>query len=125
MAGEIQGRRCATIDVSTGDRARMMAMERDYLAQTRIAEADLTVVIPVHFIHITDGADGAITAAQRRDQIAALNKAYEKIGVVFTHTEDHVTSVDNASFFRMGHLSARERTCKTTHRAVDPTRGLN
>jgi hypothetical protein len=125
MAEEIQGRRCATIDVSTGDRARMAGMERDYLAATRIAEADLTVVVPVHFIHITDGAQGVISAAQRRDQIAALNDAYKSVGVAFTYKEDDVKAVDNADFFRMGHLSSRERTCKTNNQAIDPTMGLN
>jgi hypothetical protein len=125
MADQIQGRRCATIDVSTGDRARMAALERQYVQATRITEADVTVVIPVHFIHIVDGARGAITASQRRKQIEVLNEAFEPIGVAFTHDESNVDVVDNASFFRMGHLSLRERNCKTAHQAVDPTKGLN
>src|SRR5690242_20743713 len=106
MADEVFGRRCATHDVGSGDRARLADLEGDFLTATRIDEADVTVAIAVHFIHVVDGAQGAITAAQRQKQIAALNTAYSGLGITFN--EASAKQVDNAAFFRLGHASKRE-----------------
>lgn len=122
---EILGRRCATHEVSTGDRLRMSELERQFRARTRIVEADLHATIHVVFIHIVDGGQGAITPEQRKKQIDVLNDAYQSAGVDFRYAEDEVVVVDDASFFRMGHLSARERKCKTDNQALDPATGLN
>jgi hypothetical protein len=103
----------------------MAELEANYLATTRIAEADLTAAIPIRFIHVVDGANGRITADQRRDQVKILNDAYRSIGITFTYKEAEVVEVDNADFFRMGHQSRRERDCKTQNQAVDPREGLN
>lgn len=121
----VQRRRCATIDIGSGDRARMAELEAQFIQDTRITEADLSLVIPVNFIHVVDGAQGAISAEQRKRQVTALNGAYAAMGIVFTAEEGNVSVVDNPEFFRMGHMSARERNCKTQNQAVDPKRGLN
>jgi len=119
------GRRCGTHDVSTGDRARMADMERDFRTRTRIAEADLSTVINVQFIHIIDGQAGKISSGQRADQIEVMNAAFQRMGISFQYSEDKVVEVDDAQFFRMGHGSIRERQCKSQHQAIDPESGLN
>jgi len=103
----------------------MSSMEREFRERTRIAEADLSVTIPVHFIHVVDGQDGAISNGQRADQIEVMNKAYSRTGITFKYREEDVVVVDDAQFFRMGHGSLRERQCKTQNRAIDPETGLN
>lgn len=125
MVDQVLGRRCATVDVGSGDRARMAVLESRFLQESRIMEAELSVIIPVHFIHVVDGAQGSVTREQRAKQVEVLNEAYSKIGVTFTASEANVSVVDNGSFFRMGHLSARERNCKSQNQAVDPKNGLN
>src|SRR5262245_11688732 len=125
MSKEILGRRCATHQVSTGDRLRMSEIERGFAERTRFAEAALTATIPVAFIHITSGSEGRITRAQREKQIEVMNRAYTSIGIDFTYNEQAVVEVDNEQFFRMGHDSLRERNCKTKHQALDPQTGLN
>lgn len=118
-------RRCATHTLSTADRQRMADLERDYMERTRIAEADLSVTIPVAFIHVVDGDQGHITADQRARQIAVMNDAYAFMGIDFTYDEDEVVVVDDPAYFRMGHGSLRERQCKTENQVIDPTTGLN
>ncbi len=118
-------RRCATHDMSVGDRLRMAALESEFRQNTRISEADLRVTIPVAFIHVVDGSDGHITAEQRKDQIDVMNKAFEFLGIDFTYDEGEVVEVDNAAFFQMGHRSLRERNCKSQNQTIDPTTGLN
>ena len=125
MADNIQGRRCATASISSGDRMRMAELERDFVELTRITEADIELAITVHFIHIVDGSDGHITAQMRADQIDVLNRAYDMMGISFVYNEDDVKIVDNADYFRMGHGSLRERNCKTDNQAVSPEFGLN
>ena len=125
MAEEIGGRRCATIDVGSGDRVRMAGIEADFVSASRILEADLSLVVPVHFIHVVDGLNGSVTVQQRARQIEVLNQAYQKLNIVFTANETDVRTVDNAQFYKMGHLSAAERQCKTQYRAIDPRFGLN
>jgi hypothetical protein len=125
MSKEILGRRCATHQVSTGDRLRMSEIERAFAERTRFAEAALTATIPVAFIHIVSGAEGRITRAQREKQIEVMNGAYTSVGIDFTYDEQAVVEVDNEQFFRMGHGSLRERNCKTQHQALDPETGLN
>lgn len=122
---EIQGRRCATHPMSTGDQMRMREMERNYMERTRIAEADLRLTIPVAFIHVVDGDQGHITAEQRRQQIDVMNSAFEMMGIDFSYNEEDTTIVDNPAFFRMGHGSLRERQCKSQNQQLDPTTGLN
>ena len=121
----IQGRRCATHPISTGDQMRMAELERGFMERTRIAEADLRVVIPVAFIHVVDGDQGKITADQREQQIEVMNKAFKDMGISFCYKEEEVVEVDDPAFFRMGHGSLRERQCKTQNRVLDPTTGLN
>ena len=103
----------------------MADLESRFLQQTRIAEADLSVTIPVTFIHVVDDQDGAISAQQRSDQIQVMNNAYSDLGITFTYEENEVVLVDNGKFFRIGHRSLRERQCKSQHQAVDPQTGLN
>ncbi len=122
---EIQGRRCATHPISTGDQLRMAALEQNFKERTRIAEADLRVVIPVAFIHVVDGDRGKVNANQRQEQIDVMNKAFKDMGISFTYDENEVVEVDDPAFFRMGHGSLRERQCKTQNRVLDPTTGLN
>ena len=121
----IQGRRCATHPISTGDQLRMAELERGFMERTRIAEADLRVVIPVAFIHVVDGDQGKVTADQREQQIEVMNKAFKDMGISFCYKEEEVVEVDDPAFFRMGHGSLRERQCKTQNRVLDPTTGLN
>ena len=121
----IQGRRCATHPISTGDQLRMAELERGFMERTRIVEADLRVVIPVAFIHVVDGDQGKITADQREQQIEVMNKAFKDMGISFCYKEEEVVEVDDPAFFRMGHGSLRERQCKTQNRVLDPTTGLN
>ena len=61
-------RRCATHDVSTGDRARMAVLETNFRSNTRIAEANLSVTIPVAFVHIVDNEMG------KSRQLSGLNR---------------------------------------------------
>ena len=121
----VLGRRCGTHDLSTGDRMRMAEMENDFRARTRISEADLSVTIPVHFIHVVDGQNGTITDGQRADQIQVMNTAFSSMGISFVYNEDDVVIVEDAQLFRVGHGSLRERQCKSQHQAVDPEKGLN
>lgn len=125
MADEPIQRRCATHDPGTGDRARMAAIERNFLTQTGIAEAALSATIEIAFIHVINGSAGKVTAVQRQKQVQLLNKAYASSNISFKYDEAAVVEVDNADFFKMGHKSLRERQCKTQHHAIDPTRGLN
>lgn len=118
-------RRCATHDMSMADRMRMAGMERAYLESSRIAEADLQVVVPVAFIHVVDGEQGRISADQRAQQIEVMNDAFAFMGIHFSHHENDVSEVDNEAFFRMGHGSLRERNCKSQNRILAPHEGLN
>lgn len=125
MADEILGRRCATHEMSTGDLARMVELERAFREASRITESTMAVTIPVRFIHIVSGSEGVISQGQREDQIDVMNTAYADTGVSFTYAEDEVAEVNNATFFTMGHRSAAERQCKEQHQAIEPTMGLN
>lgn len=125
MSSPILERRCATHDVSTGDRSRLRELENGFIAESNITEADLSTTIKVRFIHIVDGANGRISATQRAAQIAVLNAAYEFVGLAFEYDENEVTEVSNTSYFTMGHRSLRERNCKSSHQAMPPEEGLN
>lgn len=122
---ELRGRRCGTRDLSTGDRARLSGLEQEFAASTGITDADLSAVVPVAFVHIVDGDAGRLDAQHRSRQIQVLNDAFAPLNVRFTHDEDAVKVVDDAQYFRMGHDSLRERTCKTENQMLDPTTGLN
>jgi hypothetical protein len=123
MADEILGRRCATHDLGSGDRARLAELQADFVAATRITEADLAFDIPVSFIHVVDGNTGKITATQRAKQIKVLNDAYKDLGITFHEANNK--EVNDAALFRVGHESKRERDLKTQHQAVNPRFGLN
>jgi hypothetical protein len=125
MVDRALARRCGTDEVSSGDRARMAELEANYLARTRVAEANLVAAIPINFIHVVDGANGGVTEEQRREQVKVLTNAYRSVGLVFTYNEAEVAEVNSADFFHMGHQSRRERDCKTQNQAVDPRFGLN
>ena len=122
---EIYSRRCATHDVSTGDRARMADLENEFRSRSRIVEADLSLTIPVAFIHIVDGGLGKISASQREKQIEVMNQAFLPMNIDFSYNEEEVIEVNNSRFYTMGHGSASERDCKTQHQLLDPERGLN
>ncbi|MCH7890921.1 MAG: PD40 domain-containing protein [Gemmatimonadetes bacterium] len=83
-----------------------------------------TINIPIKFIHITDGSGGKVNAQQRSDQVEVLNNAYGQHGITFTYEENDVKVVDNADWFRMGHLSAAERAAKKSLQ-VGPETTLN
>lgn len=125
MATPKFARRCGTHDLSTGDRARMADMEDEFRERTRISEADLSVVINVHFIHVIDGQSGQISNGQRADQIEIMNTAFAMMGIQFRYSENDVRVVEDPAFFAMGHGSARERDCKSQHQSIDPEQGLN
>ena len=118
-------RRCATIDIGSGDRARMAAFENDFLSAVRLHESGLSVTVPVHFIHVVDGSEGRISETQRTAQIAVLNNAFAPMNLRFSHDPADVHEIDNAEWFAMGHMSAAERACKAATQAVDPRHGLN
>lgn len=83
-----------------------------------------TINIPIQFIHITSGTEGAVDAQQRSDQIEVLNSAYREHGITFRYEEEEVKVVDDADWFRMGHGSAAERAAKSALQ-VDPETTLN
>jgi hypothetical protein len=123
MADEIRQRRCATHQPSSGDRARLADFERNAVGV--IPEAARDVTIPVVFIHVVDGDKGHITPAQRAEQIDVMNRAYQSVGIRFSFNESDTRVVNNASFFKMGHGSARERQCKSQNQGISPEKGLN
>ncbi|WP_146588831.1 zinc metalloprotease [Puniceibacterium confluentis] len=125
MTEALYGRRCATHELSTGDLARMSALEDSFRAASRMESSLRALCIKTHFIHVTDGAQGRISQTQREDQIAVLNAAYAPTGISFAYDEDMVVEVDNPDFYRMGHGSLRERNCKTLHQVDDPQKCLN
>jgi hypothetical protein len=78
-------RRCATQQPSTGDRQRIANFENEYLQN--VPEAALDLVIPLVFIHITDGAAGVVSPERRRRQVDILNTAYQTLGIRFRFNE--------------------------------------
>lgn len=118
-------RRCATHDVSTGDRARMAELESSFTSRSRIAEAELSATIPVVFVHIVDNDQGRVTADQRAEQIDVMNKAFEPMRLSFNYSESDVVEVNDADFYTMGHGSLNERQCKTQNQGIAPQKGLN
>lgn len=125
MNAETLKRRCATIEMGSGDRARMAEFESNFLGAVQLHESGITLIVPVHFIHVTNGAEGHVTEDQRVKQIDVLNKAYEMMNIRFTYDPQNVDVVDNAEWFSMGHHSFAERDCKTNTQAVDSRHGLN
>ena len=103
----------------------MAGFEADFTSAIRLEDSGLTLNVPVHFIHITNGAEGQITEDQRTRQIEVLNTAFAPMSVRFTYDPADVDFVENADWFTMGHLSAAERACKTSTQAVDSQNGLN
>ncbi len=125
MADEAEEiRRCATHDMSAADRGRMMELENNFTQTARLTETALDINIPVAFIHITDGGAGQVTDQMRSDQIALLNQDFAPAGITFHQHGDPVVH-DDPAWFRMGHLSARERDCKTALQVLPPEEGLN
>ena len=83
-----------------------------------------TIDIPIQFIHLTSGAEGAVDAQQRSDQVGVLNSAFGEHAITFTYEEEEVKVVDDADWFQMGHGSAAERAAKSALQ-VDPETTLN
>lgn len=114
---------CATQDLSQADALRMVELEVSYLETMRSSRQVASLIVPVHFIHVTDGAAGKVSDAMRDGQIQVMNDLFAPGNISFEVRG--VTEVNSPQFFRMGHKSQRERDCKTAHRAVDPSLGLN
>jgi len=123
MADETFERRCATEDMSTGDRARMRELEDSSRARAIDLSKSCKIIVPVNFIHITDGADGKVTSTARDRQIKVLNKAFSPMKVKFK--ENSAKTKNSKSFFKMGHRSLAERKAKTQLQSIDPGTGLN
>ncbi len=90
----------------------------------RYRRASGTITINVQFIHIHDGNEGKVTAAQRADQIKVLNDDYRPHQIQFTYDELATKEVDNPIWFRMDHRSEAERQAKTALQ-VAPETNLN
>lgn len=97
--------------------------ERLSASRARV-RADQKIVINIQFIHITNGTDGRMTAAQRRAQVEVLNKAYKPHGISFGHDEAQVKVHDSASWYHVDHESTEERQMKAALRG-SPERLLN
>lgn len=117
------GARCATPAPTPAQRA---AVAQAMAARGLQANATGNVIIPIQFIHITNGAAGTITEQQRIDQTEVLNNAYNIHGFTFCYDPvafpPRVTS--NATWFTMAPNSQAELDAKTTL-GRDPTRFLN
>lgn len=123
MTDQLFMRRCATEEISTGDQSRLIELERSFVANMKAMDIEENeIAIPVHFIHLTDGNLGKVSSNTRQDQIEILNKAYSGVGIVFF--EENHESLDNQTFFKMGHRSQAERRCKTHFSNIDPYRVL-
>jgi len=123
MADQIFERRCATEDVSTGDRARMRDLEQSSKMLALDLSRSCDIIIPVNFIHITNGRIGKVSDSARSQQIKVLNVAFSPMKVKFE--EKSVKTKDNKVFFNMGHRSLAERNAKTQLQSIDPSLGLN
>ena len=91
---------------------------------SRFRRASGTITINVQFIHICDGDEGKITAAQRTNQIKVLNDDFRDHQIQFTYDEQATKEVNNQQWFRMDHRSAAERQAKTALQ-VAPETNLN
>ncbi len=106
------GARCATPVPTAAQRAAVAQA-----VAARGLQADLTgnVIIPIQFIHITNGAAGTITEQQRLDQTEVLNNAYNSHGFTFCYDPvaypPRVSS--NAAWFAMAPNSPAELQAKT------------
>lgn len=119
------GRRCGCTRPSYVKRKQIDAKLREFSDANAAFRAESGIMhIPIQFIHLTNGALGAINAQQRQDQVDVLNAAYNPHAFNFVHDEADVKSVDNAEWFGMGHQSAAERAAKSALQ-VDPERNLN
>ncbi|MHC4955548.1 MAG: pre-peptidase C-terminal domain-containing protein [Planctomycetota bacterium] len=116
------GRRCGTA-VPTDDQMDRVATALRAFRATAAARVE-AATINVQYIHIRDGANGAITEDQRVQQIDVLNNAFNPHGVKFVYNPTTVMEVDNPEWFSMGHKSAEERAAKSALQ-VDPDRNLN
>ncbi len=107
------GARCATPVPTDAQRA---AVAKAAAARGLQANATGNVIIPIQYIHITNGATGAITEQQRLDQTAVLNEAYNIHGFEFCY--DPVAypprETSNAAWFTMTPNSLAELRAKTT-----------
>lgn len=117
------GARCATPAPTPAQRA---AAAQAMAARGLLANATGDVVIPIQYIHITNGATGTVTEQQRIDQTQVLNDAYAGHGFTFCYDPvafpPRVTS--NATWFTMSPNSQAELDAKTTL-GRDPTKFLN
>ena len=111
-----QGFRCGTAtppDVQrTQDRVRIGAFR---LANPRVENATKSaeIDVPVYF-HVLQDADGKgdLSDTALDEQLAVLNKAYDKFHIRFTRAG--VDRTKNTKWFNMGYKSAAEREAKST-----------
>ena len=109
------GRRCGCPRPSYVQRRQVAARTQEFRdANSEFGRTTDPIIVPVRFVHITDGQIGRVTKSQRQAQIDVLNTAYEPHGIAFSYDEAKTTAVDNAAWFRMGHRSAAERAAKST-----------
>lgn len=117
------GARCATPMSTPAQRA---ALAKALAVRNQQADATGDVIIPIQYIHLTDGATGAVTEQQRIAQTQVLNDAFNSHGFVFCY--DPVAypprEASNAAWFAMAPNSPAEREAKDALKR-DPTRFLN
>jgi len=115
-----QGRGCAT------HRPNQYQISRndERLRRVRAGARPEAIEIPIHFVHITVGERGKITAEQRQQQVDVLNAAYSHFGIHFVYAEDEVVFVDNPHWYAVDVDSRIERELKTKLQKP-PTEYLN
>jgi len=82
------------------------------------------ITVNVQFVHIHDGDDGKVTAAQRADQIKVLNDDFRSHQIQFKYDELATKEIDNSAWFHMDLRSAAERQAKAALQ-VAPETNLN
>ena len=80
--------------------------------------AFVAATVPVYVHVITDGARGAVSAAQIGQQIDVLNTAYDGTGLTFKLTGTDTTN--NAAWYDLAQGSAEEKAMKSTLRKGGP-----
>lgn len=118
------GARCATLQPTPAQRdAAQKAVQRF----AKAANAGNPIMIPVQFIHVTNGSQGLVTESQRVQQVQVLNDAYAAYGFAFCYDPNGSyppKTVNNATWFIMTPNSAAELACKSSQ-GVTPDKVLN
>ena len=119
------GRRCGTPDPTTVILERVNRNRSAFRPNSEsLRDPSQQIDIAVRFVHILDGDTGRVSDAQRNEQIAVLNSAYELAGVSFKNIENDVTEIDNAAWFNAGPQTAEEIEMKSST-VESPGRQLN